>query len=126
MERTRTSIELKDGVAVEILVTPALYSVARRRGIDLVADMNDGDVYGSYVKMFYCAAISAWDVAAVDDPGKGEFPYKFSDIYEWAWADTARLARMVAFMYEALTGKRFGDIGKEAAEGVKKNGSRRR
>lgn len=125
MERTRTSIELKDGVAVEILVTPALYSVAKRRGIDLVSDVNAGDVYGSYVKMLYCAAISAWDVAAVDDPARGEFPYKFSDIYEWAWADTERLARMVAFIYEALTGKRFEEIGKEDTA-VKKNGSRRR
>lgn len=124
MERTRTSIELKDGVTVEILVTPALYSVAKRRGIDLVADVNAGDVYGSYVKMLYCAAISAWDVAAVDDPKRGEFPYKFSDIYEWAWADTERLARMVGFIYEALTGNRFEDIGKEGG-GVKKNGSRR-
>lgn len=120
MERTRTSIELKDGVAVEILVTPALYSVAKRRGIDLVADVNAGDVYGSYIKMLYCAAISAWDVAAVDDPGKGEFPYKFGDIYEWAWADTERLARMVSFIYEALTGKRFEDIGTDAGA-VKKN-----
>lgn len=110
---------------MEILVTPALYSVARRRGIDLVADANAGDVYGSYVKMLYCAAISAWDVAAVDDPKRGEFPYTFADFYEWAWADTERLAKMVAFIYEALTGKRFEDIGKEAAE-VKKNESRRR
>lgn len=122
MERTRTSIELKDGVAVEILVTPALYSVAKRRGIDLVADINAGDWQGSYIKMLYCAAISAWEVAAVDDPKRGEFPYKFSDIYEWAWADTERLGRIVAFIYEALTGKRFEDI---AAESVKKNGSRK-
>lgn len=122
MERTRTSIELKDGVAVEILVTPALYSVAKRRGIDLVADINAGDWQGGYIKMLYCAAISAWEVAAVDDPKRGEFPYKFSDIYEWAWADTERLGRIVAFIYEALTGKRFEDI---AAEGVKKNGSRK-
>ena len=125
MERTRTSIELKDGVRVEILVTPALYSVAKRRGIDLVADVNAGDVYGSYVKMLYCAALSAWEVAAVDDPARGDFPYKFADIYEWAWADTERLARIVAFIYEALTGKRFEDIAKEDGAGVKKNGSRR-
>ena len=125
MERTRTSIELREGVAVEILVTPALYSVAKRRGIDLVSDINAGDVYGSYVKMLYCAAISAWEVAAVDDPKRGDFPYKFADFHEWAWADTERLARIVAFIYEALTGKRFEDIGKETSE-VKKNESRRR
>ena len=122
MERTRTSIELKDGVTVEILVTPALYSVAKRRGIDLVADVNSGDVYGTYVKMLYVAAINAWEVAAVDTPTMGEFPYRFADFHEWAWADTARLARMVAFLYEALTGKRFEDAGKDAkgGKGVKK------
>lgn len=121
MERTRTSIELREGVAVEILVTPALYSVAKRRGIDLVSDINAGDVYGSYIKMLYCAAISAWEVAAVDDPKRGDFPYKFADFHEWAWADTERLARIVGFLYEALTGKRLEDAG----EVIKKNASRK-
>lgn len=126
MERTRTTIELREGVTVEILVTPALYGVAKRHGIDLTADINAGDVYGSYVKTLYCAAISAWEVAAVDDPTLGEFPYKYGDFHDWAWADTARLARIVAFIYEALTGKRFGDIGKETGpRGSKKNGRRK-
>lgn len=105
MNRIRTSIELREGVTVEILVTPALYSVAKRRGIDLVSDVNAGDVYGSYVKMLYVAAINAWEVAAVDDPKMGEFPYKFSDFHSWAWEDNDRLTKMVAFLYEALTGK---------------------
>ena len=126
MERTRTSIELKEGVAVEILVTPALYGVAKRRGIDLTADVNAGDVYASYVKTLYCAAISAWEVAAVDDPKMGDFPYKYADFTDWAWADAARLTRIVAFIYEALTGKRFEDIGKEEQKGSKKNAGRRR
>lgn len=121
MERTRTSIELKEGVTVEILVTPALYSVAKRRGIDLVGDVNAGDVYGSYVKMMYCGAISAWEVEAVDNPEKGEFPYKFSDFHEWAWADTKRLAGTIAFMYEAMTGKRMSDL----AGDIKKKRSRK-
>ena len=125
MQQTRTSIELKEGVAVEILVTPALYSVAKRRGIDLVADINAGDWQSSYVKMLYCAAISAWEVAAVDDPSRGEFPYTFADIHEWAWADTARLAKTIGFMYEALTGKPLKDaVGSK--EGVKKNARPRR
>lgn len=124
MERIRTTIELREGVTVEILVTPALYGEAKRRGIDLMADANAGDVYGSYIKIIYCAAISAWEVAAVDDPKMGAFPYKYADFYEWAWADRDRLAGMVAFVYEAMTGKRFEDLEKEAAKDVKKNGSR--
>ena len=125
MERTRTQIELKDGVKVEILITPALYSVAKRRDIDLVADINAGDWQTTYIKMLYCAAISAWEVAAVDDPGRGEFPYTFADFHEWAWADTERLSRMIAFEYEALTGKKLSDAVEER-KGLKKNESRRR
>lgn len=126
MERTRTSIELREGVAVDILVTPALYSVAKKRGIDLVADANAGDIYTSYIKMLYCAAILAWEVAAVDDPKLGEFPHKYADFHEWAYADAQRLNKTVAFLYEAITGKRFEDIGKDAAGSVKKNESRQR
>lgn len=118
MERTRTTIELKDGVQVEILVTPALYSVAKRKGIDLVADINAGDWQTSYIKMLYCSALNAWEVAAVDDPKMGDFPYKFADFHEWAWADTERLGKIIAFLYEALTGKPL-------AEGVKKKAGKR-
>ena len=105
MERVRLQIELKDGVAVDLLVTPALYSVAKRRQIDLVADVNAGDVTTSYIKIIYCAAISAWEVAAVDDPKRGEFPYKYEDFFAWAWEDQARLSKAIASVYEALTGK---------------------
>jgi len=122
MERTRNTIELREGVTVEILVTPALYAEAKRRGIDLTADANAGDVYGSYIKTIYCAAISAWEVAAVDDPKMGAFPYKYADFYDWAWADRDRLMAMIAFVYEALTGKRFEDL----VADVKKNGNRAR
>lgn len=119
MQPIRKELDFGGGVTVSILVTPALYSVAKRRGIDLVADGNAGDIWSSYVKMLYCAAILAWEVDAVDNPGNGEFPYKFQDIHAWAWADTQRLAETVSFMYEALTGKPL----KDAATAVKKNGS---
>lgn len=128
MNRVQTTIDLREGVTVSILVTPALYGVAKRRGIDLVADANAGDTYASYVKIIYCAAINAWEVAAVDDPKRGEFPYTFADFHTWAWADRDRLTKMVAFCYEAMTGKRWDDLLKDAGEkavGSKKNGSRK-
>lgn len=118
MDRVRQTIELKDGVAVELLVTPALYAVAKRRGIDPVADANAGDVTTSYIKVIYCAAILAWEVAAVDDPKRGEFPYKYGDFFAWAWADQERFSRALADVYEALTGKKL------EAEAVKKKGGR--
>lgn len=105
--RFRTQIELREGVAVDVLVTPALYRVAKQRGINLVSDSNagDDDPFTSYIKMLYCAAINAWEVDAVDNPGKGDFPYRYSEFDEWAWSDRARLNKMIQFLYEALTGK---------------------
>ena len=120
MDRVRFNVELKDGVAVELLVTPALYSVARKRGIDVTADLNAGDWVTSYIKTIYCAAINAWEVRAVDDPKVGEFPYTYADFHEWAYADTERFTSVVREVYEALTGKKL-----EEAVAVKKKPQRR-
>lgn len=103
---TRTTIGLKEGVAVEILVTPSLYGVAKRRGIDLTsAEMgNTEDVLALYERIVYCAAINAWEVAQVDDPAKGAFPYTFADIHEWAWADGRKaFLEVVKFIAQALS-----------------------
>ena len=109
MDRVRINVELKDGVAVELLVTPALYSIAKRRGISLVDDLNAGDWVTSYIKTIYCAAINAWEVRAVDDPKAGEFPYTFADFHEWAYADTERFTGVVGDVFEALTGKKLSE-----------------
>lgn len=114
--RFRTQIEIREGVMVDILVTPALYRVAQRRGIDL-GPGDSTDPFTPYIKMAYCAAINAWEVDAVDNPGKGELPYKYADFDEWAWSDKARLAELIGFMYEAITGKVLKE---EVADEVKK------
>lgn len=101
----RKNIELREGVKVEILVTPALYRVAQSRGIDLSQSGSDKDPFTPYIKMLYCAAINAWEVEAIDDPDKGEFPYKYRDFDDWAWTDTERLGKAIEFMYQAITGK---------------------
>ena len=120
MERVRFAIELREGVTAELLVTPALYSVAKKRGIDLAADVNAGDWVSSYIKTIYCAAISAWEVAAVDNPKLGEFPYKYEDFHTWAWEDQERFIGVVQDVYRALTGKTL----EEGAAGVKKKPGR--
>lgn len=110
----RSTIELKEGVAVELLATPSLYRVAKQRGIDLVADANT-DATGvmlSYLKMIYCAAINAWDVRRVDEPKLGAFPYKYADFDEWAWSNQPAFTEAVRFVFSALTGKEL-----QAAEG---------
>ena len=104
---TRKIVELSKGVACELLVTPALYGVAARRGIDLTSDANAGGqgVFVSYIKMMYCAAVNAWEVKAVDSPEMGAFPYKYSEFDAWAWEGPKRFIGVVTFMYEALTGR---------------------
>ena len=121
MDRVRFTIELREGVTAELLVTPALYSVAKKRGIDLVADLNAGDWITSYIKTIYCAAILAWEVAAVDDPKRGEFPYKYEDFFAWAWADQTRFKGVVNSVFQALTGKTLEEA---TAAGVKKKSGR--
>ena len=121
MERVRYTIELREGVTVELLVTPALYSVAKKRGIDLVADLNAGDWTTSYIKTIYCAAILAWEVAAVDNPKLGDFPHKYGDFHEWAWADSERFTGVVKKVFQALTGKTLEEA---TAAGVKKKRGR--
>lgn len=110
-------------MTAELLVTPALYGVAAKRSIDLAVDAMAGNqgVLVSYIKMAYCAAVNAWEVAAVDDPDVGECPYKYADFDAWAWADTERLGDLIAFMYEAMTGKSLKGA---LAEEVKKRGRR--
>jgi hypothetical protein len=121
MDRIRLSIELREGVTAELLVTPALYSVAKKRGIDLTADVNAGDWVTSYIKTIYCAAISAWEVAAVDDPKRGEFPHKYEDFHAWAWEDRDRFTAVVRSVFQALTGKTLEEA---TAAGVKKKPGR--
>lgn len=113
----RTSVDLEGGVA-ELLVTPALYGVAKRKKIDLQADLDAGDVFALYTKVMYCAAISAWDVAGVDEY-RGEFPYKYEDFYTWAATRPDQFSEKISFIVRALTGKELDEVS------VKKKAGRR-
>ena len=101
-----------------MLVTPALYGVAKRKKIDLQADLDAQDVFGLYTKVMYCAAICAWEVAGVDEY-RGEFPYKYVDFYTWAAAHPEEFNEKIAFIVRALTGKEL-----DAVEVKKKAGRR--
>ena len=121
--RVRTNIELREGVKVAVLVTPALYRVAKQRGVDLSEDGEGGteDVFTAYTKMLYCAAINAWEVDSVDSEGMGPFPYKYADFVEYMASKPGRLNEAVNFIYEALTGKTLKE---GVAEELKKKTSR--
>lgn len=123
MTPTRRIITLEDGVTCEVLVTPALYGVAARKGMDLrPASTEPADIISSYTRLLYCAAINAWEVKSVDEPTIGEFPYTFSQFNDWAWGNQKAFGEALNFAYTALTGKTLRE---GAEEEVKKKSKRR-
>jgi hypothetical protein len=128
--RTQATIQLKEGVTVKLLLTPALYGIAKERGIDIFSDILRAKVaegegtedratktVDAYSKIVYCAAILAWEVDAVDNPDAGEFPYTYADFYTWAWGNHREFARTIQAVLVALTGRTINDYLKEADGG---------
>jgi hypothetical protein len=111
--------------------------VAKERGIDLLDDLRkskaedaeSGDIahtVRAYTKMAYCAAISSWEVEAVDNPDQGEFPYEYADFFAWAWKNPREFGRTLQDILVALSGKSVREfLAEQKAADVKKKPSRR-
>lgn len=122
LPRTIITIHLLEGVTAKLLLTPALYGVAKERRIDLFKAKEEGEERSSwlveqYSKIAYCAAISAWEVDAVDNPDVGDFPFTYEDFFTWAWSNAEEFAKTVNAILEALTGKSVEDYVREARGG---------
>lgn len=114
-------ITLKGGEQVELLATPALFAIAKRRGWTIEADAdNAAEVFSAYTKLIYLAALNAWEVRRYDSPEMGECSYRLMDFVEWASNDTDAFVKAVNFVLSALTGKELKDY---AAEGAKPSGN---
>ena len=112
------TIKMKGGAQVELLATPALFAIARKRGMTIEADSdNVAEVFSAYTRLLYLAALNAWDVRRYDDPGMGDFPYKLMDFVEWASADMDGFVKAISFVLAALTGKELKDYATKQAEG---------
>lgn len=112
-------IHLKEGVTAKLLLTPALYGIAKERGIEIFAaptDKEDTRSLEQYVKIAYCAAILAWEVGAVDDPDQGEFPYTFEDFHLWSYDNPRDFGKAIDAILIALTGKSARQYIREAEE----------
>ena len=73
-------ITLKGGEQVELLATPALFAIAKRRGWTIEADAaNAAAVFSAYTKLIYLAALNAWEVRRYDSPEMGECSYRLMD-----------------------------------------------
>ena len=67
MRTLRRRIQLKDGVEVDTLFTPHLFSYKDEKGLTLETDTSSfASVIEAYADIYYLAAINAWEL---DDKG---------------------------------------------------------
>lgn len=104
MQSLRRKIHLKDGVEVNTLFTPHLFSFAPAKGLKLEADpSNLVEVLETYADIFYLAALNSW---VLDCQGAVEaFPYLRGDFHEYMTVNPKDFAKDVEFAVQALTGK---------------------
>lgn len=104
------TIRMKGGAQVELLATPALFAIARKRGMTIEADSdNVAEVFSAYTRLLYLAALNAWDVRRYDNPSMGECPYTLMDFVEWSSNDREGFVEAISFALAALTGKELKD-----------------
>ena len=110
-------IRMKGGAQVELLATPSLFAIAKRKGMVIEANTQDGtDVLSAYTKLIYLAALNAWEVRRYDAPEKGECQLKLMDFVEWASGNADEFVKAVNFVLSALTGKELKDYATEGAK----------
>lgn len=110
-------IRMKGGAQVELLATPSLFAIAKRKGLAIEANTQDGaDVLSAYTKLIYLAALNAWEVRRYDAPEMGECQLKLMDFVEWASGNADEFLKAVNFVLSALTGKELKDYATEGAK----------
>lgn len=112
----RHTIELRKGVKVEVLFTPSLFGVAKRRGLSLtIEDREDwAQVAEAYTKLIYIAALNAWEARSYDEPELGAFPHDYSDFLVWSGENPQAYAALVGVAVELITGRTLREMAKEA------------
>lgn len=116
-------IKMKGGAQVELLATPALFDIAKKKGMSIEADAdNVTEVYSAYTKLVYLAALNAWEVRRYDAPDMGECPYKLMDFVEWASNEAESFVKAINFILSALTRKELKDYATEQAKGSETGG----
>lgn len=113
MKTLRRIFEIKDGVKVEVLFTPHLYSFKGTQGVDFVArDNSVMAMLETYADVIFCAALNAWVLDGHGTPE--EFPHKRGDFHEWMAAEPEAFGKAVNFAVEALTGKTVKELTAES------------
>ena len=101
----RKTVEISEGVKVDLLFTPRLsmYQEAFAPLPELDNDAGVVKVMERYADIMFFAALNAWELdghGTVDD-----FPHKRGDFHGWMSADPKGFAQGVQFAVQALTGK---------------------
>ena len=113
MVPVRKTVEIAEGVRVNLLVTPHMSVYEAGAGLaPLPADADARAVMYRYADLMYLAALNAWEL---DGHGTAEdFPHSRGDFHGFMQADRKGFAAAMTFMVSAITGKTIQEL--EAAE----------
>ena len=110
-------IKIGDEVA-RMLVTPSLFSIARKKGIN--ANIGAGataiEVHDAFIRIMYCAYLNYAEVERMDNPDFPEPILKMMDFMVWAADNQKDASEMVEVIFELVTGKSL----KKEEEGTEK------
>lgn len=129
MRSLRRTIEISDGVNVNLLFTPHLFTFEgvqgasfERKGIS--DDEDDGDelkkakktnaIFELYADIMFAAALNAWVLDGNGDVDN--FPHKRGDFHAFMSADPQSFGNTLNFALEALTGKSVQQLVKDVSE----------
>lgn len=114
MVPVRKTVEISDGVKVDLLFTPRIYVYQESYAPLPVPESRDESflaVMERYADIMFFAALNAWEV---DGHGtREEFPHKRGDFHGWMAADPKGFAEAVNFALCALTGKTLEQLAAE-------------
>lgn len=115
MVSVRKSVEIGEGVRVDLLVTPHMAVYEKEAGtVQVTEDATPAEVMTRYADLMYLAAINAWEL---DGHGTMEdFPHKRGDFHAFMQADRKGFAKTVSFLVSALTGKSVAELEAEEKE----------
>lgn len=101
-------IEIREGVAVNILITPRLFIYKGREGVTLEADGESiPAVMALYADVLFCGALNWWELSGKD---ADDFEYKRIDFHAWAAEHQEEFGRIVAKAIKLLSGKSLAEL----------------
>lgn len=101
-------IEIMEGVAVNILITPRLFIYKGREGVTLEADGESiPAVMALYADVLFCGALNWWELSGKD---ADDFEYKRIDFHAWATEHQEEFGRIVAKAIKLLSGKSLAEL----------------